>query len=449
AITPEDWDAIRAAGLAHMLAISGLHVGIVAGLLFFVARFFMALFPSFALYHPIKKYAAVIAFAGAAGYTILAGAGVPTLRALFMTGIVLLAILLDRQAISMRTVALSALVVLLFSPDALFSASFQMSFAAVTALVFAYDAIRPWWSRLYRGAGRVRRAGMYVAGVVLTTLVAGSAVAPFSLYHFQQYPLYDIPANVLAAPLMTFLIMPGVVLSYFVMPLGLDILAFKPLEWGITGLLLIARNVYELPGATWNPPAWPVAALVCFVLGGLWVVLWQGRLRVMALFLFACGFLIISQYKQPDILVSSSGKLIAVRVDETQMRLSSKVQDRFSGENWARLLGILPEEIRSLQREGAVEGIACGPLGCRTILHGKKIALSFHPAGQKEDCAWADLLIAESSLRVKKCAAPLVRDLYDFYRDGAHSFYLSGSDVREQSVASVRGDRPWTVSNRR
>ncbi len=258
AIAEDDWEAIRAAGLAHMLAISGLHIGIVAGMMFFFSRLVMAAWPRLALYHPIKKYAAVFAFAGALVYTILAGASVSTVRALFMTGVVLFAIIVDRMPFSLRTVALAALIILLLKPESLFSAGFQMSFAAVTALIFFYETVKPWWSGMYRGGAWPRRTGMYFAGVILTTLVAGSAVAPFSLFHFQQYPMYDIPANILAGPLMAFLIMPSVLLTFFTMPLGLEGLSLTPLDWGISGLLYIARDVAALPNATWNPPGWPV-----------------------------------------------------------------------------------------------------------------------------------------------------------------------------------------------
>lgn len=447
AITKGDWQAIRAAGLAHMLAISGLHVGIVAGLLFFIFRFAMAGWPWLALHCPIKKYAAFAALLGAAGYTILAGAGVPTVRALFMTGIVLIAVMLDRQAFSLRTVALAGFVILLFLPESLFSVSFQMSFAAVTALVFVYEQIKPWWSALYRGGGWLRRGFMYFAGVILTTLVAGSAVAPFSLYHFQQYPLYDIPANILAAPLMSFLIMPGVVLTFFTMPLGVEGLSLKPLEWGIDGLLYIARYVESVPNATWNPPAWPAAALLCFVAGGLWLILWQGHLRFLAGFLVLWGLIIILTYKQADIMITSSAKLIAVRTDGPQMLLSSRVRDRFSSENWARLWGVKEADIRRFPKEGALDDfILCGELGCRITLNGQNLAYSTHPDGQREDCAWADLVIAQDPVAVPGCRA---LDVFDLYRDGAHALWLDGVGIDAESVASRRGVRPWVINNRR
>ncbi|MCB9989157.1 MAG: ComEC family competence protein [Rhodospirillales bacterium] len=452
AITEEDWEAIRAAGLAHMLAISGLHIGMVAGLLFFISRFVMALIPVLALHYPIKKYAAAFAFAGALGYTILAGANVPTLRALFMTGLVLFAIIIDRMPFSMRTVALAALVILLSAPEALFSAGFQMSFAAVTALVFFFEVIRPWWSRLYRGAGWGRRVLMYFLGVLLTTLVAGSAVAPFSLFHFQQYPVYDLPANLLAGPLMAFVIMPSVVFSFFLMPLGIEFPAFWALDMGITGLLAIARDVAALPNATVNPPVWPGLALLCLVLGVLWAMLWRGRGKILALVFVGMAGAIIMQARVPDVLVASSGKLIAVNRGADGWFVSSRVRDRFSAENWARLYGQDYETLGRFPKEGTADGITCGEWGCRMVLKGRHIAFSDHENGQAEDCAWADVLIARDPLRVKPCRAGLVIDRFDLWDNGAYALYVPDDPSalpRAESVASVRGARPWVSSSRR
>ena len=171
AITDDNWQALRQSGLAHLLAISGLHVGMVAGVLFFFSRFLMACSARLALHYPIKKYAAVLALIGALLYTLMVGATVPTQRALMMTGLVMVAIMLDRSPFSLRLVALAALVVLFFSPESLTSVSFQMSFAAVSALIFFYEWLRPYWSGLNRKSGFIRRITLYFVGISLTTLV--------------------------------------------------------------------------------------------------------------------------------------------------------------------------------------------------------------------------------------------------------------------------------------
>jgi competence protein ComEC len=211
AINDSNWDAMRDAGLAHLLAISGLHVGMVAGVLFFFSRLIMASFSRLTLHYPIKKYAAGIALIGAAFYTLMVGAPIPTQRALIMTGFMMVAIMVDRSPFSMRLVAVAALVVLFFTPESLTSVGFQMSFAAVVSLIYFYEVIRPYWRAMHSQAGWVRKVALYFIGVSLTTVIAGAATGVFSLYHFQHYANYGIIANLVAVPLMAFMIMPLIV----------------------------------------------------------------------------------------------------------------------------------------------------------------------------------------------------------------------------------------------
>lgn len=268
AITNDHWQALRDSGLAHLLAISGLHVGIVAGVLFFFSRLLMACSMHLALHHPIKKYAAVIALIGAFFYTLMVGATVPTQRALIMTGFVMIAIMLDRSPFSLRLVALAALVVLFFSPESLASVSFQMSFAAVVSLICFYEWLRPVWVGLHRRAGMMRRFALYFAGVSLTTIVAGFATGLFALFHFQNFALYGVLANMIAVPLMAFIVMPLIVLSYVFMPIGLEGIVLHAVEWGVGWILATAHFVAGLDGAVWHVSAWPhwifLSLVFCF-----------------------------------------------------------------------------------------------------------------------------------------------------------------------------------------
>lgn len=178
--------AIRDSGLAHLLAISGLHIGLMAGFLFISVRGVLALVPPIALRYPIKKWAALASIVGAGGYVLLAGATVPSQRAFLMIGLVLMAVIMDRRGLSMRLVAWAALVILFLQPESLLGASFQMSFAAVVALVATYEYIRevrPFSNEPPTVLGRVL---LYFGGVALTTVVAGLATAPLALFHFNR-----------------------------------------------------------------------------------------------------------------------------------------------------------------------------------------------------------------------------------------------------------------------
>ncbi|MBC6417251.1 MAG: ComEC/Rec2 family competence protein, partial [Rhodospirillales bacterium] len=263
ALTPEALqEAYRRPGLAHLLAISGLHVGLIATIFFFSLRALLALSPSLALNWPIKKIAALVTAVLLPFYLPMVGASVPTQRACLMTLVVLAAVLLDRRAISMRLVAVAALVVLALAPESLLTASFQLSFAAVTALVAAYEVWqlrRPGWKG---GAGLRSRLLLYFLGVLASSMIATLSTAPFAAYHFHRLALYGLAANLLAVPLTAFWIMPFCLLSYLLLPLGLEQFALTPLGWGLEVLNTTAQGFSALPGATLNLPAMPLWGLV-------------------------------------------------------------------------------------------------------------------------------------------------------------------------------------------
>jgi competence protein ComEC len=199
---------MRASGLAHLLAISGLHVGLVADIIFVVVRLELAAIEPLALRYPIKKWAAATALIGSLCYLLLSGASIPTQRAFLMTSLVLLAVILDRTTISMRLIALAAFVLLLFRPESLMGPSFQMSFAASVSLVAAYGMLRRPLAKLASGANLKLRPLLYVLGVAVTSVIAGGATAPFTIYHFNRFAEYGLLANLAAVPLTGLWVMP-------------------------------------------------------------------------------------------------------------------------------------------------------------------------------------------------------------------------------------------------
>ncbi|MEE8333067.1 MAG: ComEC/Rec2 family competence protein, partial [Alphaproteobacteria bacterium] len=267
--------AMRDAGLAHLLAISGLHIGLVGGLLFFAVRLLLAFNETITLRYPIKKWAALAAVIGSFGYLLVSGGTLPTQRAFLMLALALLAVMIDRVAISMNLVAWAALVILMLAPESLLSVSFQMSFAAVVGLVAVYETAV---LRHARGAGPVgpaRRTGLYLGAVLLSTLVAGSATAPFALFHFNRFALYGMLANLIAVPLTALWIMPWAVVAFALMPFGLEALALKPMGLGIEAVIAVASWVQSLSGAVLSLPALSPWGVMLIAFGGLWLCLWQ------------------------------------------------------------------------------------------------------------------------------------------------------------------------------
>lgn len=440
AISEEDNEAMRDSGLAHMLAISGLHVGLVAGLLFFFMRAGMALFERFALHHPIKKYAAFIALIGAVFYMLLAGATVPTQRAVLMTGVVLIAVLIGRTAISMRLVAFAAMVVLLLSPEALLSVSFQLSFAAVIALVFAYDCVRDRWSRWVSHAGISRKIALYFLGVCMTSIVAEIAVSPFTLFHFQQMTIYGLLANMVAMPLLAFVIMPAAVGALLLMPLGLDIPFLWVMDFGIRAILETAHFVSDLPGALILTPSLPSSALALFGLGFIGFVLWRGWARVLFLLLPALSLLQVLHHNQYDIYISSDHKLISYYKNK-ELNISSIRSGKFTREIWERASGVGEGASQKWPKESR----DCGEQGCYVRLKGQRVAFSYKAYTHPQDCAWADILVAFEPVQLENCAAPVVIDKFDTWEYGAHAVKIEEGTgaIHVHRTADARGKRPW------
>lgn len=451
AIPEQHLQAMRDSGLAHLLSISGLHIGLVAGIVFFTLRAMLALVEPLALHWPIKKIAAVAAIAAALAYTVLVGAPVPTLRSVLMTGLALIAVVVDRDPFSMRLVAFAAAVVVLVAPESLLGPSFQMSFGAVIALIAAYEVASPALARWRSGAGLLPRVALYLGGVALTSVVATAATTPFALYHFQTIAFYGVVANMLAVPLTSFWVMPCGVLAYALMPFGLDGPALWAMGCGVEGILWTAGTVAGWPGATALVPAMPTAGLAAVVLGGLWLAIWRGRWRLLGAPFIVVGLLTPWVTPRPDLFVSPDGAVMAVRMPDGRLSLSSDRAGRFAAETWLRRDGRV-ETGPAWPRSGSGAGgrLACDPLGCLyrpgvdAAAPTEWVALVRDPQALSEDCRAAAMVIA--SVSAGRCGAPVVIDRWALARSGGHTIRWDGQGGRVvDSVTGWRGTRPWTV----
>lgn len=442
-VSQSAYQAMRDAGIAHLLAISGLHVGLVAGFIFLTTRGGLALIEPVALTRPIKKWAAVVALLGAVGYMLMVGAPVPTQRAVIMTGLVLLAVMVDRVALSMRTVAWAAVVVLVLAPESLLGPSFQMSFAAVIALIAAYETATRRTRLLREGPAWWTRSVLYVVGVAATTVIASAATGLFAAYHFQRLAALGVVANLLAVPLTAFVIMPMGVLAYLLAPLGLDSVALSAMGWGIDGLLWVARQASAWPGAAVAVPAMPVWGLVAAALGGLWLCLWQQAWRWFGLAGIVIGVASIAVTPRADLLINDRGSLVAARLADGSWSVSSFRAGRFSRDVWLRRDGAgsadrWPEAGTTPNGE-----LSCDPLGCLYRRGGMTIAIVRDPRAFAEDCAVADAVVATVPAPAF-CDAAVI-DRFDLWRNGAHSLAVRDGMVLVDSVAERVGDRPWAL----
>ena len=439
---------LRRSGLAHLLAISGLHIGMVAAIVFVSVRALLALRESWARDRPIKKWAASAALLAIFCYLLLVGATVPTQRAVMMTGLVLLAILTDRQAISMRLVAMAAAVVLLLAPEALIGASFQLSFAAVVALVAVYESFRPVGSWLGEGRGWTRRVVFYLAAVCLTTVIAGAATAPFAVHHFGRISQYSVPANLAAVPIVTFWVMPWGLVALLLLPLGLHGLALEPMSWGIEAVLGIAAAVSDLPGAVGRLPPMTGWGLACVAIGGLWAAIWRQRWRWAGVPLVLAG--LASPLSQPVPLAVLHGKgNQAALVWNGALWIEAPRRDRFVQSIWEEKTALpIAGGWDDLAREAGAP-IRCDPLSCLVTWRHEPgtetvLALPRDPRAVPEDCRRAQVVRLPIVPHPGLCRRTTAVNPADLARRGTHVLYAGPSgSVRIETVQYRRGDRPW------
>jgi competence protein ComEC len=444
---PDDVNnAMRDAGLAHLLAISGMNITIAAGLIYFTLRLGLAAIPWIALRFPIKKWAAAGGLVGEILYTEFVGAPVSAERSMITTGFIMLAIMADRSALTLRLVAISATLLILAEPEALMGASFQMSYGAIVALVVLYER----WN--FHGTGEkgpFRRALTYLMGIAIMSLVASAASAVFAIYHFQQSAFYGMGANLLAVPVHDLWIMPWGISSYVLMPFGLEALALKPMGWGISAMLAVARLFSGFPGAAGHFAAMPAAALGLIVAGGLWFLLWTRHWRWLGLAPVAAGIALTVTVRQPDLLIAEDGKLVAIRMENGAIALSNRAHDKFTQSVWVRRAGEgdIDDNPPAVLRD-APDAQQCGKGVCLFTVAGHKAAIlsdvhGFHAACDNTRSGGPEIVISQIAAHAH-CPAPLVIDRTDLAQGGAQSITFTAAGPRIETVRQVSGERPWS-----
>lgn len=335
-MTQKQIEEYRDSGLAHFLSISGLHMSMLAGLMFFFVRLVMAFIPALSLRYNSKKTAAILALLISTIYLCISGAAVPTQRAYIMTFVVLLAVLFERQAISMRVLAIAAMIILVISPQMLVNISFQLSFAAVVGLVAFYERFGKRAESFLAGEhiGLVRKflRGMltYFVGIIIADLVASLATLPLIIYHFNRVALYTSITNCIAGPIIGFVIMPAILLVLLTIPLGLSWLPLKVAGWGIGWINDLTAWISAQPHAVAEVYSFPLWGLLIIISGGLWLCLWHSRWRHLGWIAIICGFLSLCFVKVPDVVAGDGGKAVAVK------NSSGKLQVFEGGNKWMK-----------------------------------------------------------------------------------------------------------------
>jgi competence protein ComEC len=427
AIPPPERQNFIAAGLAHILAVAGLHVGIVMGLAFFTTRFLLTRRERWALLLPAKAIAAGAALAAGVGYAVLTGAHLPILRSLAMASLATIGIIAGRRALSLRGLALAALVILLMTPEAIVGVSFQMSFSAVLALIAGFAALRGPLARLHAAPTLMGRIGGHVVALALTSLLAGGASMPFAAYQFQQVQPYWIPANLLAVPLTAFWIMPLGLIALALMPLHLAAMALMPMGWGIGAIVWATRVIAAWPGALLRIRPMPDAAILLMAAGLIWLCIWRSRVRRAGLALVLAGLLVALLARPPDALVGADARLIAID-DGPRVWVIAKISPS--------AYTLAPLE--SLWAGDALVRAACSAAVCDI----GRIRLA---AAHQADCGTAALMIDTAVLRGACPQTPTIDRVF-VYQNGATLAWINGGHARLLTNRAAQGARPWVAA---
>jgi competence protein ComEC len=435
-------EAMYVSGLAHVLSISGYHMAVVAGIMFFAVRALFALMPAFANRHPIKKWAALAALAAAAFYLLLSGAEVATQRSFIMISIVLIGIMVDRPTLTFRTLTVAAFGVLLLAPEAIAHPSFQMSFAATLALVAGYQHGLPWMSRGGDSPLAVKIAlwgGREIVGLLLVSLFAGTATIPYIAYHFHRISPYGVFANLVAMPVVSAWIMPAGILGLTAMPLGHDGFWWQLMGHGIDWMVAVALWVSSFPGAVGRMAAFDTAPLLVCSAGLVVLCLLKTPLRLIGALLIGVAIVLMVRAPQPDVLVAGDGSAFAVRGADGRFAVVRTGNDTFAVREWLAA----DADTRSPKDPALDSGIMCDAAGCVGRLRdGSLVAIAKTLEAFEEDCRRAALVISARDTP-PSCAASVV-DRAIWRRYGAMALRRIGDRFEITSARPAGHERPWT-----
>ena len=449
AISEADEEAMRRSGLAHLLSISGLHVTAVVGFAMFLTLRLFALSRRLALAGHVLPLAAAAGALAGGGYTLLAGAEVPTLRSFIAALLVLVAFLIGREALTLRLVAAGALVVLVSRPESLAGPSFQLSFAAVTAIIALHESRpmrvflerrdEPWIFRLARGIG----------GLLITGLVVEIALAPIALFHFHKAGLYGALANVVAIPLTTFVIMPFEALALLFDTIGLGAPFWWVTEQALRLLVGLAHVVGDAPGAVTTLPSFPSWGFGFAVFGGLWILLWQTRWRRGGFVPLAIGAVTLFFQPRPDLLVTGDGHHIAAALPDGSYALLRHRAGDYIRDSMAEAAGTdMP-----FAALADVDHVECNRDFCRWSQGAdakRYVILASRGRDRIEGvemaaaCAVADIVISDRWLPRECIGRWMTIDRDSLATSGGLAFYLG---KKPEAVATLRaGDgHPWRL----
>lgn len=432
--------AFADAGLAHILAISGLHLSIVAGFVFLLFRGILSLAPFWALKYNTKKGAALLAIGFTFFYLLMSGNTVPAQRAFIMTFLILLGILKDRFALTMRNVSLAAFVILSLMPESLVSPSFQLSFAAVIALVSVYGSFYPWMIQSYAYQNtRLQRLVLYVIGVGVSSLIATLATAPFTIFTFNRFSLMALGANILAIPYVTFIVMPLILLGLLTAPFSQPL--WEPFIGSSLRLLInFALHMQHYPGASILIPQIPLGAQILCVVGMLWIALWKTSLRLWGVIPLASSIFWAGLSPRPSIFIPYDQDMVGfLESDNSTAKVTTLQRGRFARKTWMQLMAI--SSLEKVSPTLLVSSTVTRPTQIYDFTKGEitlRIQQTKREVGKKKK---RYTITVEQRLSGK--SPRVLLEPQEFRKKGGCFIWVHKNKVSVKTVQETVGYRPW------
>lgn len=377
-ISPQSNDALRIAGLSHILSISGLHMAMVTGMALVAIRSFLALFPVWSSLFNAKKVAAFIALFVSGFYLLLSGSDVAAQRSFVMVAVMLIAVLLNRSAITMHNLAIAALITIAFVPHEIVGPSFQMSFAATAALIAAFG----WWAKRraqrklkqgvpsFVGGGVMRLTLFPLISTAVASIVAGGASGIYSAYQFSNTAPLGVVSNAVSFPVMSIFVMPFALIAAVFMPFGFEWVPLQIMGWGVKLVLDIAFWITSI-SPDFNPGFINNRSLTVLSIGLIILLFMQTRLRFSGAVLLLLGLMMVILQKPPSVVISEDGKLAAAMIGPGEMAVSRTRSNQFVLKNWREAYRVT--RLFLPQAKAGERGFACTVDECRIQLESGKI----------------------------------------------------------------------------
>lgn len=440
--------ALRDSGLGHLLSVSGIHMGVVGGLVFAMLVWSLSLIAPIALRFPVKKIAALGALFVLAVYLVISGSSVPALRSFVMACVAFGAILLDRPAISMRGLALAALIVVLIFPESVLEPGFQMSFAATMALVALFEMMKraPHEPALPTPGpiiGMLQATTRGIGGVLLISFVAGLATDPFAIYHFQRFALYALPANLIAAPIMSFLVAPMAAAAAILAPFGLADPALELMASALDLIAAVGQTFGERPEAVRAVPQPSHLAFLLCVFALLWASLWRGALRWVAVPMLAASIALYAGAPRPALAFDADLRAVYARDGERWALLAARGRSTFAKDRLGSMLGLSPAEIARLAPPDA-----CGDTLCQWRSSIGDIFVARDAASLERACHAGAIVITDLAAPdgfAARCGLGVLLDGPNLAASGGATITRTPTGLEIKRARPAEIQRPWTI----